>query len=496
MTSVGGRGGKGQGDEVKLSGARSTHWPRLAAALGLMALLLTSPAAAWAADSTLVSLGDGARTETIAVAVGKTHNVRTDASFVDVVVGDPETADVVPLTDRSLSILGRKIGTTRVSVYAEGKQLVGIFDVEVSYDIARLGSELARRFPQAELKVSSVNGRIMLSGTAPDGPTLDKAVTIAKQFGTDVINSVVVQQAQAVLLEVRFVEVQRSASRELGVQWDVLGKDVQAAFGGIAAAGTSPLSSTTLLSGSTPSGTIVGTLLKNGVKADAIIQALEERDLARRLAEPNLVALSGETASFLAGGEFPFPVADALGSISVNWKTFGVGLAFTPTVLNDRVINLKIQPEVSQLDPTNSVTIGSVSVPALIVRRANTTVELRDGQSFAIGGLLQNNLQTVQKQFPWIGDVPVLGSLFRSAQYQKNETDLVIIVTPHLVRPARPGDALRVPTDDALPANDADLFLLGQSELTPSLRHRIAATNAPQLGHILDLPQGVIHARQ
>jgi pilus assembly protein CpaC len=456
---------------------------RLGGAFALVALLLVPDVAVRAADATLVTLGERSRTETITVAVGKTQNIRTESSFADVVVGDPETADVVPLTDRSLSILGRKIGTTRVSVYAEGKQLVGIFDVEVSYDIAKLGRELSERFPHANLRVSSVNGRIMLSGTAPDGPTLDKAVTIAKQFGADVINSVVVQQAQAVLLEVRFVEVQRSASREIGVQWDVLGKDVQAAFG---ASG--------LLSGAAPVGTVFGTLLKNGVQVDALIRALETRNLARRLAEPNLVALSGETASFLAGGEFPFPVQNNMGQISIDFKRYGVGLAFTPTVLSAAVINLKIEPEVSQLDPTNTVQVGGIAIPSLIVRRANTTVELRDGQSFAIGGLLQNNLQATQQQLPWVGDVPVLGSLFRSAQFQKNETDLVIIVTPHLVHPARPGDPLRVPTEDALPANDADFFLLGQSELTRPMQHRITATQPAQVGHILDLPPGGAYA--
>ena len=465
------------------SGARGFAWRRAAAALGVAILLAGPTGPIQAADGTLLAVGPGAKTETIVVPTGKTQNMRTDTNFVDVIVGDPEIADVVPLTDHSVSVLGKKIGTTRVSIYAEGKRLVGIFDVEVSYDVGMLASELARRFPQARLRVSPVNGRIMLSGTAPDGPTLDKAITIAHQFGPDVINSVQVQQPQGVLLEVRFVEISRTASRELGVSWDVLGKDVQASFG-----------TTALLSGAAPVGTIVGKLLQNGVQADAIIRALEERDLARRLAEPNLVALSGETASFLAGGEFPFPVQSNLGQISIDFKRFGVGLAFTPTVLSSGVINLKIEPEVSQLDPTNTVQVGTVSVPSLIVRRANTTVELRDGQSFAIGGLLQDNIQTSQRQLPWIGDVPVLGTLFRSAMYQKKETDLVIIVTPHLIRPTRPGDVMRVPTDDARPGNDTDLFVLGHAEVTPAFKRRIAGVEPPPLGHILDLPQGAVHA--
>ena len=448
--------------------------------------LLTPLAPARAADTdTLVSLGSGKHTQSIVIATGKSQDIRTDTGFVDVIVGDPEIADVLPLTDRSLSILGKKIGTTRVSIYAEGKRLVGVFDVEVSYDIARLAAELRERFPHAHLRVSSVNGRIMLSGTSPDGPTLDKAITIARQFGPDVIDSVQVLQAQQVLLEVRFVEIQRSASRELGVHWDVLSKNAGAVIG-----------QPGLISGALPFGTVgfIGGLLTHGVNVDGVISALEEREVARRLAEPNLVALSGDTASFLAGGEFPFPVSSSLGQISIVFKKFGVGLAFTPTVLSNGVINLKIEPEVSQLDSANVIDVSGTKIPSLIVRRANTTVELRDGQSFAIGGLLQNNVDTQQNQVPWIGSVPILGALFRSAQYQKKETDLVIIVTPHIVRPMRPGEVARGPTDDAVAANDAEMFLLGEPEVTAPMKRQFVGVQA-RSGHILDLGGALYEAR-
>lgn len=225
-------------------------------------------------------------TANVNVAIGKSEDIRTDAPFMEVVVSDPEIADVNPLTDRAISILGKKIGTTRVSVYADGKQLMGIFDVEVSYDITRLGSEIARQFPQARIKVSSVNGRILLSGKAPDAVTVDRALTLAKQFGPGVINSVGISQPQQVLLEVRFVEASRSASRELGVNWTAVGNTVGAGFG-----------TSGLLSGSAPFGTIVATLLGKGIQADVLIKALEDRGVARRLAEPNLVALSGDRKS-------------------------------------------------------------------------------------------------------------------------------------------------------------------------------------------------------
>jgi len=477
-------------------------WLKIALRAGLM--LATATAAQLSAGFVLASaqareieLTASRTSAVVKIAIGKSESVRTGESFSEVIVSEPDVADAIPLTDRSLSVLGKKIGNARVSVYGEGKKLVGVFDIEVSYDTSRLGSELAQRFPHARFRVSSVNGRIMLGGSAPNAVTVDQAMTIAKQFGADVINSVKVNAPQQVMLEVRFVEASRSAGRDLGINWQVVQSNLQSAGGVAASVGTSGL-----LSGAAPFGTIVGRLLGNGVQADTLLQALEQRGVVRRLAEPNLTALSGDTASFLAGGEFPIPVSSNLGTTTVEFKKYGVGLSFTPTVLGDSVINLKIEPEVSQIDPTNTVRVGSISIPALIVRRANTTVELRDGQSFAIAGLLQSISTADQKQLPWLADVPVLGALARSASYQKNETDLVIIVTPRIVRPARPGDVLRTPLDTTKPANDAEFFLLGQAEVTVPMDRRIKGRSdgrpAP-IGHILDVArtdvvtQGVIH---
>jgi pilus assembly protein CpaC len=258
----------------------------------------------------------------------------------------------------------------------------------------------------------------------------------------------------------------------------------------------------TLLSNSTPFGSILTTLLGKGIQVDNLVQALEDRGVARRLAEPNLVALSGDTASFLAGGEFPFPVAGALNTVTIEFKKFGVGLAFTPTVLANGLINLKIEPEVSQIDPTNTMSIGGIQIPSLIVRRANTTVELRDGQSFAVAGLLQAHSMTAAKQLPWLGDIPIIGALLKSAEFQKNETELTIIVTPRLVQPARPIDMVRTPLDGTLPPNDADFFLLGKHEVrrpavarpNPANPERNPAVPLdPEQGFILDLPKGSDH---
>jgi pilus assembly protein CpaC len=462
-------------------------------------VVLASAAATQLAAGLVLATAQAGEVETAArrtsvvvkISIGKSESVRTGESFSEVIVSDPDVADAIPLTDRSLSVLGKKIGNARVSVYGEGKRLVGVYDIEVSYDTSRLGSELAQRFPHARFRVSSVNGRIMLGGTAPNAVTVDQAMTIAKQFGADAINSVKVNSPQQVMLEVRFVEASRSAGRELGINWQVVQQK-------LASTGSNGIEAATgitgLISGAAPFGTILGSILGHGVQADVLVKALEERGIVRRLAEPNLVALSGDTASFLAGGEFPIPVASNLGSISVEFKKYGVGLAFTPTVLGDGVINLKIEPEVSQIDPTTTITIGAITIPALIVRRANTTVELRDGQSFAIAGLLQAINTADQKQLPWLADVPILGALARSASYQKKETDLVIIVTPRIVRPARPGDVLRTPLDSSKPANDAEFFLLGQAEMTVAMDRRLKGRSdgsPPPLGHILDVPKGV-----
>jgi pilus assembly protein CpaC len=475
-------------DRQATRGAAS-RWRLSVAIFAAVAVLGCAQAAR--AQEQQVRIGASQKSASIRLINGKAETVRTDRTFSDVIVSDPEIADVVPLTDRSLSILGKKIGTSRVSVYGAEKSLVGVFDIEVTHDTSVLGTELRERFPYARLRVASVNGRILLSGSAPDAVTVDTAVSIAKHFGSEVINSVRVMQPQQVMLEVRFVEASRTAGRELGINWNVVARNASAATGAFVGGGLGAVP-IALASGNTPFGLALGRIVGNGVEVDTMIQALEGKGLVRRLAEPNLIALSGDTASFLAGGEFPIPVASSRDTISVEWKRYGVGLAFTPTVLQNGVINLKIEPEVSQLDPGNVIQIGGLRLPSLTVRRANTTIELRDGQSFAIAGLLQSIDTTDQKQFPWLGDVPVIGALLRSTAYQKQETDLAIIVTPRLVRPTRPGEELKSPLDNTVAGNDTDVFMNGRLELTPRQVGDAVPVARPDrpTGHILDLPKG------
>ena len=461
------------------------------------------------AAETLLELTRPDEIKSVRLTHSKSRTIRIGRPYNEVLVANASIADVVALTDQSLYIVGKRIGLTRLTLLGHDKHLLGIIEIEVSLDIDGLHDELKRSVPSGQFRLGTANGRIILGGVVPDAMALSRAVSLAEQFtsGCDeqsepqqkgpasstpgpqqappagppgqakggsegppskcFINTMTVRSPQQVLLEVRFVEAHRSASRDLGFNWEVASSRVAVAtgIGGMA-------------SNAIPFGAFVARVLDGGTTADVMIQALERRGIARRLAEPNLVTLSGDTANFLAGGEFPFPVASDRDRITIEFKKFGVGLAFTPTVLADGQINLKIEPEVSDLDPSNAVQIGGTLIPSLVVRRANTTVELRDGQSFAIAGLLQSKHSKNARELPWISTVPVLGTLFRSAAYEKNESDLVIIVTPRLVQPAKPGQKLATPHDQMRPANDRDFFLGGRLEVP---KH----WNAPY-GHILD----------
>ncbi len=460
---------------------------------GLLVMMLVAAIdPAMAAQKRQVSTTAGFRMVT--VAVNKSRRVSIDGDYGEIVVGNPEIADARPLTSDTIYLLGKSVGTTNLTIYDKNKYLIKVIDVEVAYDLRGLRSALRRTLGRNAIKVGSVNGRVILKGKARDTVMMSKAVAIAEQYAPGaVLNSLSVASAQQVLLEVRFVEAFRQAGRDLGLRWDVLGKRFGGIIGGSgattagSAVGAVAIGSS-LASGAVPFGTMVGRLLNGGVKADSIIQALETRGLARRLAEPNLVALSGDTASFLAGGEFPFPVPSGDGNITIKFKKFGVGLAFTPTVLANGQINLKIEPEVSQLDPSNTLRINNIEIPGLIVRRAKTTIELRDGQSFAVAGLLQSNHSRVGRGLPWVNSVPVLGTLFSSRSYKKEQTDLVIIVTPRLVRPAKPGQHLATPLDNSVPTNDAEYFLTGRTDMNKKLIGFIESGGGAKgpYGHRLD----------
>jgi pilus assembly protein CpaC len=460
----------------------------------VMMLVLLAPAflpAGAFAEGTMIRFPKAGEVVSLSMTPSKALTVETDVDYSDIVVGDPEIVDAEPLTSRSLYLLARKTGRTNVLFYDTEKRLVGLVDIDVTLDLGDLRSALRSALPNSKLTATLVNGRIRLGGTLPDGLALRTALDIASQFTTDpVINTVRVTDSQQVMLQVRFLEAKRDAGRELGVGWKG-GDSSGSGFSlGVAGAG--------LPSGATPFGTIISRVLDSGMPVDVVVKALESRNLARRLAEPNLIAQSGETASFLAGGEFPVAVPNGNNDgITIQYKEYGVRLTFTPIVLDDGLINLKLEPEVSEIDTTVPVSINGTGVPALITRRTKTTVELHDGQSFAIAGLLQTSNMRVKDQVPWLGQVPILGSLFRSASYQKRETNLVVIVTPHLVRPAQPGEPLHSPLDDTVAANDAEFFLMGKTEVSADAIRRFSngAGVKGAYGHIIDLTPEPANAR-
>jgi pilus assembly protein CpaC len=295
------------------------------------------------------------------------------------------------------------------------------------------------------------------------------------------------------MLEVRFVEADRNAGRELGLSFAI--RSTTTGRGITTGAFRPPVTNengqftnvynTNLPSQNTPFGTLVATFLGAGVQADVLIQALEQKRLGRRLAEPNLVALSGETASFLAGGEVPIEITQGNGATSTSFKEFGIRLNFTPTVLDNGLINLRLEPEVS--DISGYTPRGQ---PLLSIRRATTNIEVRDGQSFAVAGLLRSVHTKNQEQLPWLGQLPVIGALFRSSAFREDETDLVIIVTPRLVQPTKPGRPLATPLDKTKPSNDVEFFLLGALEVDNKTIKKFQDGTGVigPYGHVVDLP--------
>jgi pilus assembly protein CpaC len=470
----------------------------------------------------------------VVVTVNKSRTFRVDRPFATAVVGAPEIADVLPISDRSLYVQGKKVGTTNISVFDEGRRLLTVIDVEVTVDTGNLLHKIETSTGTRGIRVLSNNGQVVLGGEAPNAVAADRAVSVAKGLSPDtpVVNAMRVAPSQQVMLRVRFLEATRDASRALGVNWFAsnpsgtrgvnTGSGAFAVNGGnsiISAsssngAGGTASATTATSTGGIPLFQTVGTLVGTNVGApfgvvlanvvnsgsgsvDLLISALETKGLVRRLAEPDLVALSGDTAAFLAGGEYPVPTVQPGGAgsvpvITTAYQPYGIQLTFSPTVLSNGKINLRLAPSVSELDYTNAVIISGFTVPALTKREARTTVELRDGQSFAIAGLLQQDTTGNISQIPWLGSVPVLGTLFRSTTFQKHESDLVVIVTPHLVSPAAPGQQLATPFDQRLVGNDTDVFVNGQLERKKVFQDYVTTGGDLEgpYGHIIRAEQG------
>jgi pilus assembly protein CpaC len=366
-----------------------------------------------------------------------------------VFVAEPTVADVqVPAANR-VFVFGKKPGRTTLFALDETGATIATFQIAVAYDDGDLRRLLRSQFGDLAVILSRTPRGAVLSGVVPNAEIAEKVRSASTQFLGDhetLINQLKIGGSLQVNLRVRIAEVSRNAVKQLGVNWEAAGSVGGFTFG------LSPAAS----------GTITPPAAGSSYTVTAIVDALAQEGLLSILAEPTLTAISGQKANFLAGGEFPIPVGQSLGQISIEFHTFGVGLEFTPTVLSDRLINLQVKPEVSELSNNGSLVLNGARIPSLITRRAETTVELGSGQSLVIAGLLQNKFNTSIDMLPGIGDLPVLGALFRSTQFRKDESELVIIVTPTIVRPLSESTRIPVPTDFVGPPSDLDRILFGR----------------------------------
>ncbi|MEL6977239.1 MAG: type II and III secretion system protein family protein [Pseudomonadota bacterium] len=442
----------------------------LAAIVAGALISISAPALAQSSTATVapsdgvVQIREGREVSNIAVIVGTAVILEGSSTLSEVSVADPEIADVSPLSQRAVYLLGRNIGRTNLTVLNENGDVVSFINVSVVPNFIELKARLQELLPGEPVEVRSVADGVVLSGIVSSSLRVSQAMAIAEKYVPGkVTNMMGVSGSQQVLLEVRFAEMKREVAKQLGLNLDITHSD-----GGLAYA----LLSGTGVAADAFTSAGVG-LARGAIEITAFLDAMEEKGQLRTLAEPTLVALSGDTASFLAGGEVPIPVAqnddDGELDTTVVFKPFGVSLGFTPTVVHDDLINLMLETEVSAIDQAVSVTANKLAIPGFVVRRADTTVELRAGQSFAIAGLLQEDFRDNVRQMPWVGDVPVLGALFRNTDFERSQTELVIIVTPRLAQPTD-GERLQLPTDRIGMPNEQELFLLGRTEGAPPVQ--------------------------
>ncbi|MEM6308903.1 MAG: type II and III secretion system protein family protein [Pseudomonadota bacterium] len=411
---------------------------------------------------------------TLNVPMNRAIVVESDTPFAELSIANPGIADISSLSDRTIYVLGKSPGLTTLTLLDASGQLITNVDVRVAADVSEFKERLRQILPGERIEVRTANDGIVLSGVVSSAARLQRALDLAERYAPErVSNLMVVGGIQQVMLKVRFAEMQRSVSKSLSsslsLNGSVLSGDLGINGGSGTTVGASGIAQS--LGGNVPTansnaGAIVFGFNSGAMQIGILLEALEQKGVVRTLAEPNLVALSGQEATFLAGGEYPVPVARNDGgggtTITVEFKPFGVEMNFIPRVVDKDIINLELKAAVSAIDPANGFEVNGFEIDAFTRRETSTTVELRDGDSFAIAGLLQDDFVDNSSQLPWIGDVPILGALFRSANYQRSQTELVIIVTAHLVSPTR-GEALILPTDRVAFPTERELFLNGRT---------------------------------
>ena len=399
--------------------------------------------------------------------VGKSFIITSDVPISGVLSGDERvaTVKVVPSMPQQVYVFGVSSGVTNITVWLAEEKVPILYDVEVTPDVASIKEKIRRLFPEEkDLRISASSDSLTLSGSVSSIAVLSRAVALAEAYGGEkkVINMLQVSGVHQIMLEVRVAEMQRTLTKQLSINFaTATGGSIGAGLLGNPGSIVSPVGGTnpTLSLNLAPATNALLHIASNP-SWTAFLDALKQDGLVKVLAEPTLMALSGQTAKFMAGGEFPVPVPQGLGTVAIEYKPYGVTLKFTPTVLDDNRISMKVAPEVSELDFTNAVSISGTTVPALTTRGVETVIELGDGQSFAIAGLLQDNITETIGKYPYLGDVPMLGTLFRSSQFKRNETELIVIATPHLVKPLDVRNQ-PLPTDRYVEPSDTDFFLRG-----------------------------------
>jgi pilus assembly protein CpaC len=434
---------------------------RLAVAVAAMGIACAAPITPAAAQPTVVP------TEEVVLSVGTGRLVPLDGVMADIFVANDTIADVQVRSNTSVYVFGKAPGQTTVYATDRSGRVIYSATIRVGQNLASVDQMLELAMPESNITATPMNGLVLLTGTVAAPADVEEAQRLVQAFvgeGTQVVSRLRTATPQQVMLRVRIAEVSRNFIRELGV--NLAGLDPINGFSFLRAdraptvnAATGRLVGFGALADQTTS--IGGRGRIGNVDIAGAIDASDNNGHVTILAEPNLTSLSGETANFLAGGEFPVPVSQTLGQVTIEYKSYGVGLAFTPIVLEDGRISLRVRPEVSELATEGSIRLNGYDVPALTTRRAETTVELGSGQSFMIAGLLRNTSTNTIDRTPFLGSLPVIGALFRSTRFRRAETELVIIVTPYLVQPMNP-TRVALPTDGFRAADDAQRILGGQ----------------------------------
>ncbi len=470
---------------------------------------------AQAQSSFTVGLNGSQEMQSISIPVGKSQIIESEQALTQIVIGNPSVADVTLLSPNQFVVVGQAPGITNLMFKDNSDRIVAALDLEVNYDLEAIQRSIDGLLPrESNVSLASANGRIVVSGQISNALDQTALLQLLSMFADEdsIVNFLEVGGGQQVMLEARIAEVNRTRLRDLGYQTDILGgSGVETGFEIITgrsaqflgnSAGLSQAQSTLipgqagLIAGNPLSSDFGGVVLNNSSLTQNLnlaLSALVQEGAAQVLAEPNIVAMSGQQASFLVGGEFPVPVAQGGGGggfgggLTVQYRQFGVGLEFIPSVLSSNRINLQLTTEVSDLDLASGTSVQGTTVPGLRTRRVSTSIELGDGNSFAIAGLLENNIGSLVNEFPGLGSLPIIGALFRSTQFTRDETELVIVVTPRLVSSVD-ANSISLPTDNFRPPSAFDQVIYGRIEAEPTPSDDSGGQNGDEPG--LDGAQG------